>query len=190
MPAATTSGTPITLSASVTSTDTSANLTGQVQFYDNGVKLGGAVAVSGGTATLKLAANALIAGSHPITAAFLGSANFLASGPTDAQTIAVGAPPTSLSAGATVAGTTVTFAGTVADAAETPASTLDPTGVITIMNGTTVLATVSITAAGTFSKALKLAHGTYTVTVVYVPATNAQGQTNFAGDSETLTFVV
>jgi hypothetical protein len=190
VPATTTYGTPVTLSAVVTSTDTFASLSGQVQFYDNGVKLGGAVTVTGGTATLKLAANALIAGSHPITAAFLGSTNFLASGATDAQTIAVGAAPTSLSAGATVAGTTVTFAGTVADTAGAPASTLVPKGVIKIMNGTTVLATVSLTSGGTFSKALNLAHGSYTVTIWYVPATNALGLTNFTGDSKTLTFIV
>jgi sugar lactone lactonase YvrE len=190
VPSATTYGTPVTLSASVTSTDTSTSLTGLVQFYDNGAKLGPAVAVSGGTATLKLAASALIAGSHPITAAFLGSTKFLASGPTSAQPIAVGSALTSLSAGATVVDTTVTIAGTVADTAGAPASTLVPTGVIKIMSGTTVLATVSLTTSGTFSKSLTLAHGAYTVTIMYVPAKNAQGQSNFAGDSEPLTFTV
>jgi hypothetical protein len=190
VPAATTYGTPVTLSAGVTSTDTSATLTGLVQFYDNGVKLGGAVGVSGGTATLKLAATALIAGSHPITAVFLGSPNFLASGPTPSQTITVGSAATSLSAGVTVAGTTVTFAGTVADVAAAPAGMPVPTGVVKIMNGSTILATVGVTAAGTFTRALTLAHGTYTVTVLYVPATNAQGETNFAGGSGTLMFTV
>jgi hypothetical protein len=37
---------------------------------------------------------------------------------------------------------------------------------------------------------LTLAHGSYTVTVMYVPATNAQGQANFAGGSVILTFIV
>jgi hypothetical protein len=58
------------------------------------------------------------------------------------------------------------------------------------MDGATVLATVSLTATGTFSRALTLAHGSYSVTVLYVPPTNAQGQTNFAGGSKTLTFTV
>jgi hypothetical protein len=82
------------------------------------------------------------------------------------------------------------FAGTVADTAGAPANTPIPMGVVKIMNGATVLATVSLSSAGTFSRALTLAHGSYSVTVLYVPATNAQGQTNFAGGSETLMFTV
>jgi hypothetical protein len=161
-------------------------LSGYVQFYDNGAKLG-SVAVTAGTATLKLAANALIGGTHSITAAFLGSTNFTASGPTAAQTITVNPASTSVTASDTMKGTSVTFAGTVSNTGGTSPT---PAGQIQIMNGNTVLATVTLTANGTFSKALTLAHGTYTITVLYVPTTNAQSETNFLGSSTTLTFTV
>src|SRR5262249_12385 len=45
VPGKTTYGTAVTLTASVNSPDTSVPLAGQVQFYDNGVALGAAVAV-------------------------------------------------------------------------------------------------------------------------------------------------
>jgi hypothetical protein len=89
-----------------------------------------------------------------------------------------------------VSGTTVTIAGSLADVAPAPAGTFTPTGSVKIMSGSKVLATAALTAGGSFNKALALASGTYTVTVLYVPGTNAQGQTNFSSDSITLTFTI
>jgi hypothetical protein len=66
VPGTTTYGTAVTLTANVSSPDTPAAVVGWVQFYDNGARLGGATAVSGGTATLELSGSALIVGAHSI----------------------------------------------------------------------------------------------------------------------------
>jgi hypothetical protein len=58
------------------------------------------------------------------------------------------------------------------------------------MEGTTVLATVSLIASASFTKSLTLAKGKHTITILYVPDTDALGQMNFAGISTTLTFNV
>ncbi len=60
---------------SVTFTGTvPAGATGAITFQDNGVTIGGAVLIVGGTGTL--ATNVLRPGSHPITAVYSGDANF------------------------------------------------------------------------------------------------------------------
>ena len=50
---------------------------GTVQFYDNGVMLGGPITVSGGTAAYST--NTLLPGNHPITAAYSGMTGYAAS---------------------------------------------------------------------------------------------------------------
>ncbi len=182
----TTYGTAVTLTASVTSPDKAIALTGQVQFFDNGTALGAAVAVTGGTATLNLNSVALDAGKHVITATFLGSTNFLASGPTAAQTITVSPAATNVSASSKSNGSTVTISGSVADVAGAPASQFAPTGVIKIMNGSVVLATITLDASGSFTTALTLPKGNNNITILYVPDTNVQGQSNFSSSSTSL----
>jgi autotransporter-associated beta strand protein len=66
-------GQPVTFTATVMPTPSG----GTVQFYDNSVALGGPVTVSGGSASYTT--NGLSVGSHPITAAFSGSAGYGAS---------------------------------------------------------------------------------------------------------------
>lgn len=66
-------GTPVTLSADVLP----ANAVGTVQFKDNGTAIGSPVAVASGAASLQHTFGA--AGSHSITAEFLGGAGFAAS---------------------------------------------------------------------------------------------------------------
>lgn len=63
-------GQPVTFTATVAPVPTG----GTVQFYDNGAGLGGPILVSGGTASFNT--NTLSVGSHPITAAYSGSAGY------------------------------------------------------------------------------------------------------------------
>ncbi|MFN8454654.1 MAG: YDG domain-containing protein [Anaerolineae bacterium] len=61
-------------SVTFTATVTPASASGTVQFYADGVALGSAVTLSGGTANVSTAA--LIVGTHAITATYSGSGNF------------------------------------------------------------------------------------------------------------------
>jgi hypothetical protein len=91
---------PSTYGQSVTFTATVAPLPtgGTVQFYDNGVALGSAATVSGGTASYT--ANALSVGNHPITAAYSGAGFYAASSTVSASTQQVSVAPLSITASA------------------------------------------------------------------------------------------
>jgi autotransporter-associated beta strand protein len=80
-------GQPVMFTATVTPSPTG----GTVQFYDNGVTLGSAVTVSGGTSSYS--ANGLSAGNHPITAAYSGAGFYAASSTAGASPQQVNAPP-------------------------------------------------------------------------------------------------
>ena len=67
---------------------------GTVQFYDNGAGLGGPVALIGGTAAFST--NTLSVGSHPITAAFSGSAGYAPSATSGPSIQEVDLPPNSI----------------------------------------------------------------------------------------------
>ncbi len=99
--------TPTTYGQSVTFTATvsPAPSGGTVQFYDNGVALGGPVTVSGGTASY--ATNTLSVGNHPITASYSGVTGFAASSTASSPTQQVTLPPNSIPVtinGATILG--------------------------------------------------------------------------------------
>ncbi|NKZ76464.1 hypothetical protein GTA28_06220 [Rhodococcus hoagii] len=87
VPGTAVTGTPVTLSASVTP----ANAVGTVQFKDNGASVGAPVTVTAGQATLPHAFTT--AGAHSITADFLAGSGFVNSS-APAQTVTVNAPTT------------------------------------------------------------------------------------------------
>ncbi len=91
---------PSTYGQSVTFTATVAPAPGggMVQFYDNGVALGSAVTVSGGSASYTT--NTLSAGSHPITAGFSGTTGYAASSTASASTQQVNQATLSITASA------------------------------------------------------------------------------------------
>ncbi|NKZ99181.1 Ig-like domain repeat protein [Rhodococcus hoagii] len=87
VPGTAVTGTPVTLSASVTP----ANAVGTVQFKDNGSSIGSPVAVTAGQATLPHTFTT--AGAHSITADFVAGSGFVNSS-APAQTVTVNAPTT------------------------------------------------------------------------------------------------
>jgi autotransporter-associated beta strand protein len=80
----------VTLTATVAPTPAG----GTVQFFDNGVALGGPVMVSGGTASYTT--NTLAVGNHPITASYSGTIGYAASSTANASTQQVALPPNSV----------------------------------------------------------------------------------------------
>ncbi len=92
-PLATTGGSLVMLTATV---GPSPGVAGSVTFFDGGVAIPGAsdVPVSGGVAVFST--NAFSVGSHSLTAVYNGSANYLASLPSNTQTVEIsnsGTPP-------------------------------------------------------------------------------------------------
>src|SRR5262249_51548521 len=145
-PSATTAvyGQPLTLTATVTNQQTGATPAGTVGFYYGTTELGAAPVGAGGVATLTVAT--IPVGKHALTAAFSDPArNFAPSRSPSAVsvTIAKDGTTTSLaaSAAAPVFGQAVTFTATVAPVAPGAAT---PTGVVAFKDGSTVLATVSL----------------------------------------------
>ncbi|WP_433764853.1 beta strand repeat-containing protein [Prescottella agglutinans] len=100
-PASATTGQPVTLSASVQP----AGAVGTVQFKDNGTAIGSPVAVVAGQASLQHTFGA--AGSHSITAEFLGGTGFAGS-TSAAQSVAVTDPDVSTSLTVSAPGTATT----------------------------------------------------------------------------------
>jgi len=112
-----TSGTPSVLGNSVTFTATVSGATtptGSVAFYDGTTYLGTGVLDGAGVATY--ATSALTAGTHTITAKYLGDSNYAISQGTVDQTVIVVPPPTITSivpnSGPVAGGTTVVITGT------------------------------------------------------------------------------
>ncbi|MFC9519194.1 Ig-like domain-containing protein, partial [Nocardiaceae bacterium NPDC056970] len=101
VPATAVTGTPVALSASVTP----ANAAGTVQFKDNGTAIGSPVAVAAGQASVQHTFGA--AGSHSITAEFIGGPGF-ASSTAAAQSVTVSDPDVETSLSVTVPGSATT----------------------------------------------------------------------------------
>lgn len=138
-------------------------LTGSVTFKDGSTVLSVVAINSSGLATLSV--SGLSAGSHTLTASFSGNVNYAASN----------APPLSLSVQATTtqtalsAASAITLAGTPATWSVLVTSpTGIPTGQVAFRDGTTVLATATLSATGTATvSSSALAHGTHAMTAVY-----------------------
>jgi large repetitive protein len=185
----TTTGIPVTFTATVTPN----TAVGAVQFMDNGVALGSAVTVSGGTAT-SAATSALPAGTHSITAAFTptSSASFTAStssafsyqvnasggsGATSTSTAVTSASPVS----PTTTGTPVTFTATL-----TPSAAV---GAVQFMDNGSALGSAVTVSGGTATSVATsaLPAGTHSITAVFTP-TSAASFT--ASTSSAISYVV
>jgi hypothetical protein len=166
-------GQPVTLTARVTSSG--GTPTGFVTFFEDGAVAGTAPVNASGVATLTVAPSV---GSHSLTAAFGGTSAFAAS--TSAaltETVSKAATTTALSASANSvsANHTVTFTATIAAVAPGAGT---PTGTVTFKDGSVVLGTATVGAAGkaTLSTSFS-ATGSHAITAVY------SGDGNFVGSS-------
>jgi Bacterial Ig-like domain (group 3) len=138
--------------------------TGSVEFFDNGTELS-EIDLNGGIATLP---STLSLGSHSITAVYSGDDNFTTSGSAVvSQNVNQAKSTTTLSSSANPSafGQTVTF---TAQVAATAPGTGIPTGSVTFLDGTTELATVALTAAGSASVSTSaLTRGSHSITAKY-----------------------
>jgi hypothetical protein len=165
-----------TLTFTATVTAAGATPTGVVAFQD------GATIVKknlvGGVATWT-PATPLVVGSHSIAAAFLGSANFMASTAPGATAVSVSQAVTTTSLTSTAAninyGQTVTFTATVTSPTLTPV-----VGTVTFKNGAVDLkANVKLTAGvATFTTLATQTAGGYSVTAVFNPTVNITTSTS------------
>ncbi len=138
-------------------------ITGTVTFYDGGLFLGTGT-VSGTTATFMTAA--LTSGAHTISAAYGGSSVYSASASTAlTQTVGAGGTATSTtvtsSLNPAILGDAVTLVATVTS------STAGVAGSVTFKDGSTTLATLTLTSGSASYSTASLAAGTHAITAVY-----------------------
>ena len=154
-------GEPATLNATVTSA--TGIPTGTVTFYDGATILGTAPLNAQGIATLTT--STLSVGTHTLTAVYGGDPNY--NGSTSAtwtQTISLATTAVTLTGPATPvdAGNPVNLSSTLST------NGVAPTGTLTLRDGGTVIATQTVTAAGTFPFSTStLSIGTHTLTMTY-----------------------
>ncbi|MCU1323157.1 MAG: repeat containing protein [Acidobacteriaceae bacterium] len=158
-------GTPITLTALVSTTGTS--VTGTMKFLDGTALIGTATLDATGSASTTLSTLAL--GSHTITAVYSGDATNAAS--TSTALVQVVRQPTTLalvsSTNPSTVSAPVTFTATLSG------GIISPVGNVTFSDGTTMLQRISLTTAGTASMTLAtLTPGAHTITALYSGDTN------------------
>jgi large repetitive protein len=159
--ATTLAGQPASFTASVSST--TGIPTGSVNFYDGGVSIGQAQLNALGVATLST--STLTVGLHNITAVYVSDGNYNTSTSAILQHTVILATTTLTLAGP---GTPVDAGGTFVMTATLSSNGIAPTGTLTLHNGGATIATLSVTADGTFSFSnLSLGVGTYQLTAVY-----------------------
>src|SRR5262245_1088515 len=170
-------GQTVTLSSTVTS---GAGVpTGTVTFRDGAATLGTVTLVNG---SASFATSTLAAGSHSLTAVYNGTAGFAAStSPTVTQIVnnlTTAGTTTSLTASAsTIAPSAfITFTATVHPV---PPAVGTPTGSVSFFDGTTLLATAPVNAAGQASLITRRLQtlGSHSITAVY------NGDANFVGST-------
>ncbi len=172
-------GQSVVLTATVTSSG-GATPTGTVTFQDGTTVLGVAVlSATASGAQASFSTSALAIGSHSLTAVYNGDNSLI--GSTSAavtQTVSQASTTTALSSStpSVTSGQSVTFTATV-----TGSNGGTPTGTITFMDGSTVLATASLSAASSGAQATfttsTLADGMHTITAVY------NGDSTFSGST-------
>lgn len=170
-------GQPVALTATVSGPGGTPS--GTVTFQDGTSKLGSASLDAAGQATLTVAS--LSVGSHALSAVYSGDASFVggATG-THAQVVNASGTTTTLSTSSdpSVVGAPVTFTASVAPIAPGAGS---PTGTVTLLEGTEVLGSATLGAAGlaTFSSTTfaSFPAGVHALTARY------EGETSFAASS-------
>lgn len=166
-----TSGTSITLTATISPT----GATGTITFYDGTTSLGTATLASG---SASLATSALAVGTHSITASYGGSTSYTAS-TSSAVTVTVTAASltattTTLSSSATSAtfGTAVTLTAAVSPSAAT--------GSVTFYDGTTSLGAVTLSSGSAALATSSLAVGSHSITATYAGSSTYATSTSSA----------
>jgi hypothetical protein len=167
-------GAPVTYTATVSGSG--GTPTGNVTFSDGATVIGtGALNGSGQAA---LVTSSLGAGSHSITATYIGDTNFVGStSPALSQTVNQGASTIALasSANPAAAGSSVTFTATVSGAGAVPS------GSVTFKDGATTIGTGALNGAGQAVLVTSaLALGTHSITAIYGGDTNFVGSTSSA----------
>ena len=175
-----TSGQAVTFTAAVASKSGSEVPTGTVAFRDGATQIGSASLNSSGSAAFDTSSLAI--GSHSISAAYSGDANFAASTST-AVSVTISAPAkiattTSVRASATqlTTGQNVTFTSGVAPQSGTGI----PTGSITFLDGQAQLGTVTLSGGAASFSSANLAAGTHTITAAYSGDSNYAASTSAA----------
>ena len=161
----------VTFTAAVTPQN-SGQASGIVTFQDGGTTVASS-AVSNNSASLTT--NGLAVGTHYITAVYSGDSNFTGStSNTVSQVVTKASTTTTLasSINPSVQGKPVTFTAVVSSLAGTP------TGKIKYLNGTTVLATVTLTSGSAKYTTSKLSPGPNGVTAIYEGDPNNSGSTS------------
>lgn len=145
--------------------------TGKVTFKDGATVLSTTSLNSAGKATF--ATTKLAAGSHSITASFLGSTYFLASGPAALTQVVEKDSTTTLASSANPSqwGHSITLTATVSGSGGTP------TGTVTFKNGATILGAVALSSGKATFVTSTLTVGTHSITAVY------SGDSKFVGST-------
>jgi hypothetical protein len=176
-------GQPVTLTATVSNTQTAVTPSGTVGFYDGSTELVAVPVEAGGIATLTFYSLSL--GKHTFTASFSDpSGNFISSSSLSAASLTIGKASTTTTLAATtstpVYGQSVTFTATVAAVAP---STATPTGTVTFKDGSTVLATVNLIGGSASFTTSKLALGSnHAITAYYNGTSNFGTSQNSPAD--------
>lgn len=154
----------------------SGTVTGSVTFKDGATVLG-TVTLSGGSATLPV--TALTVASHSLTAAFTATPSYGGSTSTAlVQTVKQASTTTTftISPATSVSGESVTLTATVNPVAPAAGT---PTGTVSLLSGTTVLGTATLSGGTASAVVSTLPVGSYTFIVTY------GGDTNFTTSSST-----
>ncbi|MFM2106619.1 MAG: hypothetical protein RL338_1651, partial [Chloroflexota bacterium] len=167
-PTASTFNQAVTYTVTVTRSGSgTAALTGTAAILDNGVQIATCTLV-GGTCTYST--NTLAAGTHPITARYVGDTNWATSTSTPAINLVVarGATTTTLTSTATSAvyGTAITLTARVDSSAGTP------TGSVTFLDGLATVGTCTLVGNTCAITVSNLAVGTRNITASYAVTTN------------------
>jgi large repetitive protein len=167
-------GVPFIFTATVTNSG-GPTLTGSVTWKD-GTAIVGSAPLSNGFSSLTI--STFTAGTHSITAAYSGDTNDVPSiSPVVMETIQQAATQTTLGSASltTLTGKPATFSVSVTSPAGIP------TGQVSVRDGSTILGTAALSATGsaTFSTST-LAHGTHSITAVYLGDSNYTGSTSAA----------
>lgn len=173
-----TAGGSLLVSASITSSSpASANPTGTVIFYMDGVSQGTGTVTSGSPSTASVTIPVVSAGSHLLTATYSGDTNYASSTSAAVSiTAAKGATVTTVTATPPVltVGTTETLAATVAPSAAVTGTIYTITGTVSFYdNGTTLLGTAAVSSNVATLSGISLANNvSHSITAIYSGDTN------------------
>ncbi|HEX4161644.1 MAG TPA: Ig-like domain-containing protein, partial [Acidimicrobiales bacterium] len=176
-----TTGQPVSFTATVTASGGTANPTGSVTFTDDGTPIGtSTLTTSGGVTTTSMLLTTLPLGANAIGASFAGDSNFGASA-SPAARVSVTRATTVLSLSSsddpTTSGQPVTFTATVF-----PATGWGETGTVTFFYESTVIGMASVSNGQAALTTATLPIGTGSITAIY------GGDGNFAGSDSTSTW--